>query len=67
MRRSGALTLGVVLTLGGVTGGRGQELSGSLAAVNAPLAGCVCSADAPAELGRFAVHADGFPNRGLQL
>ena len=36
MRRSGALTLGVVLTLGGVTGGRGQELSGSLAASNAP-------------------------------
>jgi hypothetical protein len=31
MRRSGALTLGVVLTLGGVTGGQGQELSGSLA------------------------------------
>jgi hypothetical protein len=29
------LTLGVVLTLGGVTGGRGQELSGSLAASNA--------------------------------
>jgi len=36
MRRSGALTLGVVLTLGGVTGGRGQELSGSLAAANPP-------------------------------
>jgi hypothetical protein len=34
MRRSGALTLGVVLTLGGVTGGRGQELSGSLALAN---------------------------------
>jgi hypothetical protein len=30
------LTLGVVLTLGAVTGGRGQELSGSLAALNAP-------------------------------
>jgi hypothetical protein len=30
------LTLGLVLTLGGVTGGRGQELSGSLAAANAP-------------------------------
>jgi hypothetical protein len=28
------LTLGVVLTLGGLTSGRGQELSGSLAAVN---------------------------------
>jgi hypothetical protein len=30
------LTLGVVLTLGGVTGGRGQELSSSVTAVNAP-------------------------------
>src|ERR1700722_8066199 len=30
MRRSGALTLGVVLTLGAVTGGRGQDLSGSV-------------------------------------
>jgi hypothetical protein len=39
MKRSGALTLGVVLTLGGVTGGRGQELSGSLAAVNGPPSG----------------------------
>jgi hypothetical protein len=39
MRRSGALTLGVVLTLGGVTGGRGQELSGSLAAANTPSLG----------------------------
>ena len=39
MRRSGALTLGVVLTLGGVTGGRGQELSGSLAAASAPSSG----------------------------
>jgi hypothetical protein len=29
------LTLGVVLTLGAVTGGRGQELSGSVTAVNA--------------------------------
>jgi hypothetical protein len=29
MRRSGALTLGVVLTLGAVTGGRAQDLSGS--------------------------------------
>src|SRR5271165_2938908 len=28
MRRSGALTLGAVLMLGGVTGGRGDELSG---------------------------------------
>jgi hypothetical protein len=39
MRRSGALTLGVVLTLGGVTGGRGQELSGSLVAANPPSSG----------------------------
>jgi Putative beta-barrel porin 2 len=30
MRRSGAFTLAVVLTLGAVTGGRGQELSGSV-------------------------------------
>jgi hypothetical protein len=30
MRRSAALTLGVVLTLGAVTGGRGQELSSSV-------------------------------------
>src|ERR1700728_1485529 len=30
MRRSGALSRGVVLTLGAVTGGRGQELSSSL-------------------------------------
>src|SRR5271154_1721823 len=30
MRRSGALTLGAVLMLGGVTGGRGDELSGSV-------------------------------------
>jgi hypothetical protein len=36
MRRSGALTLGAVLALGGVTGGWGQELSGSLAAANTP-------------------------------
>jgi Putative beta-barrel porin 2 len=36
MRRSGALTLGVVLTLGGVTGGRGQELSGSVATASTP-------------------------------
>ena len=36
MRRSGALTLGAVLTLGGVTGGWGQELSGSVAAANTP-------------------------------
>jgi Putative beta-barrel porin 2 len=32
MRRSGALTLGIVLTLGAVTGGRGQELSSSVTA-----------------------------------
>src|SRR5271168_526674 len=30
MRRSGALTLGAVLMLGGVTGGWGDELSGSV-------------------------------------
>jgi hypothetical protein len=30
MRRSGALALGAVLMLGGVTGGRGDELSGSV-------------------------------------
>jgi hypothetical protein len=36
MRRSGALTLGLVLTLGGVTGGRGQELSSSVTAASAP-------------------------------
>ena len=30
MRRSGAFTLAVVLTLGAVTGGQGQELSGSV-------------------------------------
>ena len=34
MRRSGALTLAVVLTLGAVTGGRGQELSGSVTPAN---------------------------------
>jgi hypothetical protein len=34
MRRSGALTLGVVLTLGAVTGGRGQELSSSVTAAS---------------------------------
>jgi hypothetical protein len=33
------LTLGVVLTLGAVTGGRGQELSDSLAAASAPALG----------------------------
>jgi hypothetical protein len=37
MRRSGALTLGVVLTLGAVTGGRGQELSSSVTAGNGSL------------------------------
>jgi hypothetical protein len=36
MKRSVTLTLGVVLALGGVSGGRGQELSGSLAAANPP-------------------------------
>jgi hypothetical protein len=34
MRRSGAFTLAVVLTLGAVTGGRGQELSGSVTPAN---------------------------------
>jgi hypothetical protein len=33
------LTLGVVLTLGGVTGGRGQELSGSVAVANSSSSG----------------------------
>ena len=33
------MTLGVVLTLGGVTGGRGQELSGSLATASTPSLG----------------------------
>jgi hypothetical protein len=37
MRRSAALTLGVVLTLGAVTGGRGQELSSSLTPANGSL------------------------------
>jgi hypothetical protein len=32
MRRSGALTLGAVLMLGGATGGWGDELSGSVGA-----------------------------------
>src|ERR1700733_6197491 len=34
MRRSGAFTLAVVLTLGAVTGGRGQELSSSVTSAN---------------------------------
>jgi hypothetical protein len=34
MRRSGAFTLAVVLTLGAVTGGRGQELSSSVTPAN---------------------------------
>ena len=33
------MTLGLVLTLGGVTGGRGQELSGSVAEANASSSG----------------------------
>jgi hypothetical protein len=41
MRRSGALTLAVVLTLGAVTGGRGQELSSSVTAANGSLDGFV--------------------------
>jgi hypothetical protein len=32
MRRSGALALGTVLMLGGISGGRADELSGSVAA-----------------------------------
>ena len=39
MRRSGAFTLAVVLTLGAVTGGRGQELSSSVTAANGSLDG----------------------------
>ena len=35
------MTLGVVLTLGAVTGGRGQELSGSVTAANGSLGGFV--------------------------
>src|SRR5208282_5174171 len=34
MRRSGALTLGAVLMLGGVTGGRGEDLSGAVGAAS---------------------------------
>jgi Putative beta-barrel porin 2 len=41
MRRSGAFTLAVVLTLGAVTGGRGQELSSSVTAANGSLDGFV--------------------------
>ena len=41
MRRSGAFTLAVVLTLGAVTGGRGQELSSSVTAANGALDGLV--------------------------
>ena len=41
MRRSGAFTLAVVLTLGAVTGGRGQELSSSVTAANGSLDGLV--------------------------
>src|SRR5271155_5554232 len=39
MRRSGALALGAVLMLGGVTGGRGDELSGSVGMGDAPSSG----------------------------
>ena len=39
MRRSGAFTLAVVLTLGAVTGGRGQELSSSVTPANGSLDG----------------------------
>jgi hypothetical protein len=41
MRRSGAFTLAVVLTLGAVTGGRGQELSSSVTPANGALDGLV--------------------------
>ena len=41
MRRSGAFTLAVVLTLGAVTGGRGQELSSSVTSANGSLDGLV--------------------------
>jgi Putative beta-barrel porin 2 len=41
MRRSGAFTLAVVLTLGAVTGGRGQELSSSVTAADGSLGGFV--------------------------
>jgi hypothetical protein len=41
MRRSGAFTLAVVLTLGAVSGGRGQELSSSVTAANGSLDGLV--------------------------
>ncbi len=37
MRRSGALTLGVFLTLGAVSGGRAQELSGAVTTANGAL------------------------------
>ena len=50
MRRSGAFTLAVVLTLGAVTGGRGQELSGSVTPANGSL-DRVCSAFGAGELG----------------
>jgi hypothetical protein len=41
MRRSGAFTLAVVLTLGAVSGGRGQELSSSVTAANGSLDGLI--------------------------
>ncbi len=41
------MTLGVVLTLGGVTGGRGQELSGSVAAASEPSLGGVALPSLP--------------------
>jgi hypothetical protein len=41
MRRSGAFTLAVVLTLGAVSGGRGQELSSSVTPANGSLDGFV--------------------------
>jgi Putative beta-barrel porin 2 len=41
MRRSGAFTLAAVLTLGAVSGGRGQELSSSVTAANGSLDGFI--------------------------
>ena len=70
MRRSGALTLGAVLMLGGVSDGQGQELSGAapghvkrakLSVLRRP-----CFTDAAGELERFAGEADGVPISSVQ-
>ena len=66
MRRSGALTLGAVLMLGGVTGGRGDELSGSVGRGQLPSSGGFVLPDAAGELERFAGAADGVRIRRLQ-